>query len=912
MTSAADALAAALTQRKGASITKARQAFWSARLAVLEAEHRGKASGIAIARAIADTADAIVLDSYREALTAHSGGSHVLVALGGYGRREMSPHSDVDLLFLFDREKDKIPSFIAGVLHPLWDLGFDLGHSSRTISESVKMARQDLESCTAMMDCRFLAGDEALFQKFHKRLSRSVPKGTVKKLQTLRQDRTGGSGSVHLLEPNVKDSPGALREIHLLEWALKARAGRDDFDFAMGEYLERGEVLALERGRDFFWRVRHELHFTAGRKHDRLEHEAQPTIAGNLGYADRPVSADSADTDDSNDDRQGPLASQQNRVGLADRVGADRGLELAVEQFMQQYYLHARAIYHSVELGFKYLTLSSRRRGRRILIEEGVVAVDGEILLPHGEPYFEEDRLRLLRIFSLARAKRLQLSEQAQRSVRQSLDLIDDGMRRNPEARDIFMSILRRRRRVADTLRAMHELGVLGAYIPEFGALTCLVQFDVYHLYTVDEHTLVALENLTSLREASTGGALATAYDELERQDLLILGILLHDIGKSKREEHISLGVELAQQTLSRLDLPDDDARFVLFLVKNHQEMVIRSQNRDLDDYGMIANFASLFATADWLRALYLMSYADLRAVAEGAWTDWHGALLLELYHKTNEQLQSGLKTLEERQTARQLLEKHLREMNGSPPLQVAAFEEHVEQLSARYLVAHERAEIGRHMSLIERAAYTAVAVDFVEHDDHTRLIVCTRDQEQLLAKICGVLAVNDVDILRADVNTRSDDVVLDIFQVANVDGSPCLPDSKRKRIADMLDQVITGERRVEQLFESYSIHWSRRRRHMPVRAPRIAFENQVSDRYTVIDTKVNDDAGLLFKITSVLGGMGLDIHMAIINTVANLATDSFYVSDHKGQKIVNYELLEGIRDRLLDELSAETPGGAA
>ena len=907
-------LAAELAAQVGQSPTEMRQSFWKARIDRLEAEQRAGGSGVAIARAIADAVDTIVLDAHGEASSKEGGGSYALVALGGYGRQEMAPYSDVDLLFVFAKDRDKKPSLIAGVLHPLWDLGFDLGHSSRTISESLEMAKEDLESCTAMMDARFLAGDRDLCDKFQTRLLKGIPKGTVSRLEKLRQGRPAGSGSVQLLEPNVKTSPGALREIHLLEWAVKAQAAREGIEPRISDFLAEDEAHALRDGREFLWRVRHELHLTTQRKHDQLEHEIKQEIASRLGYADRPVNTRQIDSDASISASGAveQLKAPGNRVGPADRVGADRGLEFAVEQFMQQYYLHARGIYHYVELGFRHLTKKTRRRGRRILLEPGVVALDGELLLPDGEGYFREDPIRLLRVFSLARNKRLQFSEAAQRTVRQSIHLIDDAVRRSPVARDIFMELLPRRRRVVETLRMMHDLGVLGAYLPEFGTLTCLVQFDIYHVCTVDEHTLVAVDNVTALAgNQQESSMLNRVYASLKRRDLLVLGILLHDVGKSRREEHVRCGMEMTEDVVARLGLPEADRMFLLFLVEHHQDMVITSQRRDLNDYKMIADFAALFANEEWLNALYLLSYADLRAVAEDAWSDWHGALLLELYHKTREQLQSGIKTLEDRQRARQIRDGHLRSVEGLwPPPKVMAFEKHIDQLPAEYLMAYERDQIERHVNLMEKAISTTVAAtDFVEHADHTELMVCSSDQHHLLAKICGVLAVNDIDILRAGVNTRDDGMVLDIFQVTEVDGSATLPQRKRQRVVSQLEVVVGGERLVTDLFDNYSAHWNRRRRReAPIRETAFEFENQVSDRYTVIDIEVSDEVGLLYKITRILGEMDLDIHRAIINTVAGRARDAFYISDQQGRKIVNYDTLEAIRDRLTAEFEPTRP----
>ena len=878
---------------RGAS-TEARLGFWESRMEELSRAHQAGAGGLETAAGIAATADAVVLDAWEAGAAPHHDVSHALAALGGYGRGEMAPRSDVDLLFLFARRRDKKAELVAGVLHPLWDLGFDIGHSSRTLSECVQMSR-DLESCTAMLDARLLAGDAGLFADFRKRLLARLPKGTAGRLRRLHLERGAHTGSVQLLEPNVKESPGGLREIHLLEWAVKARERTADAAEGLGRYLDEQDLEALAKGRGFLWRIRHELHFSMGRKHDVLGNEIKPVVARSLGYFDRAVGAPGELP------RQGDLL----RVGTPDRTGPDRGRELAVEAFLRDYYLHASQAFHAARLGFDRLA-AGPRRGRRLLLEPGVVAVDNQIELPGGAEWLAADPLRLLSIFRLSQTRRLYLSEPVCRLLRQSTHLIDDGVRRHPGARDLFLRILERRRNTAATLRAMHELGVLGAYLTEFGDLTCLVQYDIYHLYTVDEHTLVGLEKLEELLRGEGPPSLVQAAAGIERKELLFLGMLLHDIGKSRREEHISVGLRMGAELCERIGLSEADTRQVLFLIENHQEMVTISKRRDLDDHRMIADFAGRFAEPEWLRALYLMSYADLSAVAADAWTDWQGALLWELYHKTMEQLASGMESLEGRARARTIVEGHLEEVRGRwAPGKVAAFEAHVGSLPERYLLAYDRDQIERHLALVEALAsgQERVLLEYVEHPGHTEVAVCAADQRHLLAEICGVLAVHDIDILRADVQTRDDDVVIDTFHVTDVDGTAVLPPWKKQRLERRLSQVIAGELAVQELFDRYSANWSRRR-DRPVRDPEVLFENQVSDRYTVVDVNAQDEVGLLYTITHCLGEQGCHIHMAIINTVTDRATDAFYIVDAEGAKIVNFDVLESLRLQLLERLA--------
>ncbi len=868
-TDPAGELARRRAQSNDAPLSTVLSDFWAQQIAELHQAHTSGAGGLETAGAIAEAVDAVVLEAYRNALRQAGEEGQALVALGGYGRQEMAPHSDIDLLFLFAKEKHKTPEFIAGILHPLWDVGFDLGHSSRTVAEAVTILRDDVESCTAMMDSRFLAGDRRLFDEFQERLYKRMPRSMAATLQKRVRNRSRRNGTVQLLEPNVKESPGGLRDIHALEWALKARSRQPTADSLWCRHLDRQDVQTLERGRGFLWWVRHELHFNVGRRRDVLDHELKPEIALNLGYE-------------------------------------DLDQELAAECFMRDYYLHARAVYHLVELAFERLARKRRGSHRSVLLEPGVIAVDGEIVLPRGERYFADKPLRLLSIFHLAQVKKLRLSEEVQRTIGASLHLIDDECRRSAAARDLFMRILKRKYRTAATLRRMHDLGVLGAYLPEFGSLTCLVQYDIYHLYTADEHTLVAVDNLEALGHTDKPSNLKQVFSELDRRDLLYLSVLLHDIGKSRRQDHIVCGIEMASQLLERLNLPYEDRRFVLFLVEHHQDMVVIAQRRDLDDYKMIAEFARLFASMEWLKALYLLSYADLSAVVSDAWTDWQGALLWELYYKTAEQFQSGMKTFEDMQYARQLLDQYLKRLNGVwPALKIAAFQEHVEQLPPHYLLAYEQEQVEVHQALLNRLGDGTVEVEFIEHPAHTEILVCSRDQRQLLAKICGVLAVNDINILRADVHTRDDDMVLDIFQVTDVDGSPVLPDWKKVRVRERLEEVVTLRLKARELLERYSVQWDRRKHKAQERTPEVGIENQVSDRYTVIDVSMQDEVGLLYKITHALAELDLDIHMAIINTVANRATDAFYVVDEQGRKIVNYEFLEDVRQSLMEKLSA-------
>ena len=397
---------------------------------------------------------------------------------------------------------------------------------------------------------------------------------------------------------------------------------------------------------------------------------------------------------------------------------------------------------------------------------------------------------------------------------------------------------------------------------------------------------------------------LAQAFAEFERKDLIYLSVLLHDVGKWKRQEHISCGVEMTKELVERLALPEDECRMLVFLVRRHQDMVMISRRRDLDDIEMIRDFASDFANMQWLSALYLLSYADLSAVSPDAWSEWQGALLWELYYKTAEQLKSGMQALEERQRARQILDGHIASVTGRwPTNKIAALQAHVEQLPPRYLVAYDIEQVEAHLDLIQELGDTdAFVTAFVEHVDFTEIVVCTRDKPQILAKICGALAVNDLNILRADVNTR-DDRIARHFSSARYRRHVNSGGLEKERVIERLGDVLERGHKARELIQQHSAHWSQRKRGHYVQQPQVEFENRVSGQYTVIDVRAQDDVGLLYRITYALGEANLDIHMALVDTVASRAADAFYVLNAEGTKIEDYEVLEDIRQRLLNAL---------
>ncbi len=837
----------------------------------IHTQHRDGASGSTIVAALTQRVDTLIQALYAEAVKEHGEPTgFAVIAQGGYGRGALNPHSDIDLLFLFRKKVHEGDPITRAILHTLWDLRFDVGYGTRTLSDCIIAAQDDTDSMTAMLETRHLAGDPTLKTQLQDALARRFfgrrASGFInKKSQERIQRHSKFKFSTQLLEPNVKESPGGLRDIHTAGWFLMARRGIRAPE-GLQNILTRRNYEIYIKAFDFMLRTRSELHFHTGKPFDVLEHDLQPAIAKNLGYK-------------------------------------DRGNELGVEHFMRDYYTHARAIKHLSDLICERLKgQSSTGRAVGLLtrrqLDDGSVLHHTHIALPKKRRHFFIDTPhRLFSLFLNAQRFGVPLNEAAKQGIKDHLHLIDDSFRSSERASRIFLDIFRMPAGIGATLRTMHELDILGTYVPEFGSLTCLVQYNRYHIYTADEHTLVAVERLDYLARSPSLPHdlqhLRRVYNEIPRKELLYLALLMHDVGKSVRgKDHSIVGAEMTQDFLKRLQLPDDQIETVVFLVRHHLAMSGIAQRRDLSDQRMIAEFANTFSHPDVLRMLYVLTYADLSAVTQTAWTAWKGHLLRELYENTFYLLtQSTLPNRE--QPEQQDIRKILAALEPRIPHQTLV--EHLNNMPPRYPEQNSPEEIAQHLQLIDAMGSSLVAVSVQPGELFLEITICTHDQPFRLSEICGVLATHDINIFSAHAYTRNDGTVIDIFQVtSNAENNAAL----REKIQQTLTDVFQKKERVSDLFANYSQRWSLRRQPTVPISPEITFDNNVSMRSTVIDILAQDATGLLYRITRTLSDLGLDIYTARIGTQADRAVDAFYVRKN-GDKITDTALLEYITHEL-------------
>jgi [protein-PII] uridylyltransferase len=848
-----------------------------------KARHAGGASGQESVRAHARLVDRVV-QSLTRLIVADARGAGltptplVVVALGGYGRGELHPSSDIDLMVVYDGE---LSPFVRRVtqelLYTLWDLGLQVGHSLRSLDDCVAMARTDFPSRTSMQEARLIEGDRRLFTRFGRVLRDNVYRQDFGEFLTLtlaeREQRYRKFGaSPYIGEPNVKESAGGLRDMHTAMWLGAAKFGTR----TLRELADKGLITPREQaGADaaltFLWRVRNELHFFTGHKNDVLTRDLQPRIAANLGYQ-------------------------------------TEGETLGVERFMRDYYLHARRIHRMSRrlIARCQETLSRRgsaeRRQRQQALADGLVFFDGRLhLADHDAGGLRADPVRLMKVFWHLHRLGCDLSPDLERAVEDSLDALDDGVRASPAVRNVFLDICRSWGRVALTLSEMHELGLLGRYLPEFGALTCLVQYDVYHKFSADQHSLLAVEHLEALapgQSAESEGA-AQVFSEVDKPELLMLGMLLHDIGKARGHGHVAKGIPLVQALTRRMGLPPADAGLVEFLVAHHLTMSHIAQRRDIDDPKTIADFAATVGDPQQLRMLYLLTYADMRAVGPGVLTPWQAAILHELYARTLARLTGGR---EDKPNRTQLVARLAELLTDEVPLQ--AVKAHVALVPDRYLTNTSVQRMAEHLRLIARLESVPVATELFHHPDlgTADLVVVTRDVPGLFSLIAGTLAAHAVNIISAQISTRGDGIAIDTFQVNDPAGEAVTSATRWGRVLDALRAVLVGEQTVEALLE-------RRQRGTPAPAGgfgplKIAVDNRLSDAHTVVEVKCPDRLGLLYRITRTLSAQGLDIASARIATEIDQALDTFYVHDRAGRKLDEPAATEPLRAALEQALA--------
>jgi len=784
-----------------------------------------------------------------------------VIALGGYGRAELAPFSDVDILITCGRKTPIVDAVASSFIRLMWDCGFELGHAVESVLEADTALTRDMDTKTAVIESRWVCGSRKVARALAKKIGRMRRSEREEFLQRKiadaidRHEKFGNS--FQLIEPNVKASPGGLRDYQTLVWL--GSVGRTEQGLrALRQkgLLLRGERPELESAYDFITRVRVELHFSTKSKQDSLTVAAQQEIAGALRYR-------------------------------------DRGDHLAVEFFMREYYRHSRAIYR---ISADCLQALDYGRNVGVVLGKTRVKRDGSRLkVALRVPSLKK---KPLLVFEKQKASGQKLDRALRRRLEHVLDEELGGADVVKRMRRSFPPLLDDDRNVALVVRSLHETRFLMKIVPEYDQLTCLKRYDLYHHYTVDEHSFKVLENLVGLGHpgCTAGGYLVRLYSELPQKRILFLAALLHDIGKIEGRDHAARGAVLSRTILERMGLPQEEIELVCFLVAEHLVMSHYSQRRDPTDIGTITSFCDRVGNRTRLKYLCLLTYADYRATSPLVWNEWKRTLLWELYARAYDFMARREKAPEE--VYRQHKEKLLGAFNqGEARARALA---HLDLLPGGYLLTMTPEMVNDHMRMIERLDGEPFLVSHRLAGAAHEITFCTNDKPYRLSELCGVLAINDFNILNAFAFTRKDGKVIDVFVVEPIDADGVLPQEEMlkrfEHIRRDLKKIFDGKLNLATATHDHARRWRRVRKvGIPIET-RVQFENDISEDYTIIDVFAQDRPGLLYTITRALSEHGLSIARARISTEATRAIDSFYVRDGDGKKVRDADRLRKIR----------------
>ena len=859
--------------------------------------HRSGAGGLEIARDRAALIDIVLSSILEAAVRSRKGGVALpiaLVATGGYGRGLLNPRSDIDILFLLPRASNKLPKalqeLVQDVLYLLWDVGFKVGHACRSIAECIEQARLDQENKTSLMDARLITGDDVLFRKFEATFAKEcVSKGQAEFFEQRGHDlcvrHEKYSRTVFLQEPNVKESCGGMRDYQSMQWVARVKTGSGNLaDLVERKLLTAGAFKEIEEAYDFLHRVRNELHYHAGKATDQLTLQLQGVVATAFNYP-------------------------------------QRNILRSTEAFMRDYYRHTRHIYqhctslmeafeieenHKAESGIRSF-LTFRKKAREEF--DGFVARDGR-LFPAHQDIFKEDPHRLMRLFQHCQLRNLTLTPQLRRLIAQHWEDIDRTFRYSKVNRQIFQAILERKGEVARILRLMHRIGFLGRYLPEFGALDCLVQHEFFHRYTADEHTLRCIDQLDQLvsEDHPRRGIYRRLFHEVRDPYAFYLAVILHDTGRAENvREHIDGSAMLAAKLCTRLQIQGARRSLIMFLVDNHLTFWRTATTRNLDDPEVIAEFAAIVKNKANLDALLLFTFIDSNGTSPDAWSGWKESLMLQLHKATRRFLKEGREQYSKKLDAERLalrdevigimredyhpdIDRHFDLM---PP---AAF--HYRQ--PPHIVTQVRTV--RHF--LKREEDTgdpfAFCIKWIDHTEmgYTEMVLATRDRPLLLEKVCCALASEQINILSADLFTRRDGIVVNIFRVCTTNFEPVSEPGTRKRFLATFEDILSTTAYEPEKYLKRRVNFLKPRTDSGIPVPVRAYvSNEEHPSCTTVEIQALDRIGLLHDLFHTINRHGLNTAHARICTEKGVAMDTLYITTTDGRKVEDPELLGRIEE---------------
>ncbi len=812
-----------------------------------------------------------------------------VAAVGGYGRGELAPQSDVDLLFLLPyKQTPHGEQIIEYMLYTLWDLGLKVGHASRSINDCIKLARQDVTIRTSLLDARDLWGDRALFEAFVKRFKADVVQGNGLEFveakmaeRGTRHDRMGDAR--YVVEPNVKDGKGGLRDLQTLVWLIKFLYGKESFsDLVKADLLSAADARAFEKAFRFLWTVRCHLHYITDRPEERLTFDVQRQIGARMGYRDR--------------------------AGVS-----------GVERFMKHYLLTTKQVGDLTRI--ISANLEAQHRKRRPLINVSGLSfskrigtdfrLDGGRLTTQDAAVFERDPVNLLRLFHVAQDMELDIHPRALRAVTLNLKHLNAEACGDAEANRLFLDILTSRKDPELALRRMSEAGVFGRFVPDFGRVVAQMQYDMYHVYTVDEHTIRAIGILSRIENGELTRDHPTAHQvvrDVQSRRALYVAVLLHDIAKGRGGDHSELGAKVARKLCPRFGLAAEETETVAWLVLYHLAMSRTAFKRDIHDPKTVADFVRLVKSPERLRMLLVLTEADIRAVGPGVWNNWKAGLLRELYYNAQEAIFGGIPATRRQERVNRAVAKVHEGLADWPPEQVERF---LALGYPNYWLGVDTDTLVHHAELIREAQSKGLRLHIETRARQdmgaTEITVYAADHPGLFSQITGGMSLAGVSVVTAKIFTLADGMALDTFLVVRANNGPITERAELQRLWQRLTTVLEGRVHVARELASLRENALPSRTRVFEVTPRVLIDNNASHDHTVIEVNGRDRVGFLYDIASALTSLNLQIARAHISTYGEQVVDVFYIKDLFGLKIDNGSRLKRIRAAL--ETAIAPPG---
>ena len=804
-----------------------------------------------------------------------------LLAVGGYGRGEMAPKSDVDLLFLTPYKITPwAESLIEDMLYMLWDLRLKVGHASRTVKDCLRLGAEDFTIRTALLEQRFIVGDESLAEELGDRLWSELFHGTESeyieaKLEERDSRHKKQGGQRYMVEPNVKEGKGGLRDLHALFWIAKyIYRVRDTDDLADTKVFLSDEFETFIRAERFLWAVRCHLHFVTNRGTDQITFDLQVQVAGRMGYQ-------------------------------------DRNGRRAVEHFMQDYFRHATAVGDLTRIFLTKLEADQQKKEpllvglfrRKRKVKAGYHVVHNRLAISDDQAFLS-DKLNLLRLFEEGLRTGLLIHPDAMRLVSANLHLIDDAMRADKEAIRIFLDLLLKHGNPERALRRMNELNVLSAFIPEFEPIVAMMQFNMYHSYTVDEHTIQVIQNLADIERGDRVEDLPLSTEIIEKKELnrkvLYVAMLLHDIGKGRDIDHSILGARIARVVAPRLGLSKSESETVEWLVRYHLVMSDMAQKRDIADPRTVRDFAKVVKTVERLDLLTVLTVCDIRGVGPNTWNNWKAVLLRALYGQTRTALEDGIEALNREQRGADAKKKLRDELSEWDKKDVR------KETGRHYPPYWQGLHVTAHVvfaSLLKDIEDDEVRINLHPDDDRdaTRACFAMADHPGIFSRMCGALSLVGANVVDARTFTSKDGYATAAFWIQDSEGKP-YEKSKLGRLRQMIHKTLNGEVVTTEAIKSRD---KIKKRERAFKVPTtIIFDNDGSEIYTIIEVDTRDRPGLLFDLTRTLANANVYIASAVIATYGEQVVDSFYVKDMFGLKFHSESKQKTLEKRLREAIS--------